>query len=426
MEQASLFTRLGFSVGTTLFDTAPGQRIVLPIRRPRAALLVIGLMALVMTVPAIQVFSDAARSWGELDGLFGLTVALFQSAWLLGWSIGLFILYCLLALLGLGRETLLLHPGAVEVRLGLPFLFLRTRLDPGRIRAPHHAIPEPGSGLAWRGPHLAFEYDGTPLQLGTNLDPAAADRLAGLIGALPAAAAGTRQPGFFLAQPHPGPVDTENAIDTVADMPVVEPVRSSNLPLSTLALIAANLVPLAGVLLFGWDLGTLMVLFWAESGIIGLYHLLKLVVVQRWLALFAGPLFLSHYGAFMAVHFLFIYELFVSQHTTLDSSLTDVGRFLLTLWPALLALMLSHGLSFFLNFIGHGEYRDKDLRTRMREPYDRIMIMHFTVIVGGGLSLLLGNPTAALVLLVALKIATDITAHRRQHAPAPRIWPNMS
>jgi len=180
-------------------------------------------------------------------------------------------------------------------------------------------------------------------------------------------------------------------------------------------LVAANLVPVAGVLLFDWDLGKLMVLFWAESGIIGLYNLLKMAVVQRWGVLFTGPLFVGHFGAFMAVHFLFIYQLFVAHDAGPDSSLTDVGRYLLSLWPALLALLISHGLSFFYNFLGRGEYRKKGIRDQMAEPYGRIMIMHVTLLAGGGLALLLGSPTAALLLLVALKISADAMAHRRQH-----------
>ena len=38
---------------------------------------------------------------------------------------------------------------------------------------------------------------------------------------------------------------------------------------STLALIAANLVPVYGVLFWGWDLFGLMVLYWVETAIIG-------------------------------------------------------------------------------------------------------------------------------------------------------------
>ena len=54
-----------------------------------------------------------------------------------------------------------------------------------------------------------------------------------------------------------------------------------------------------------------MVLFWAESGIIGFYSLLRLCYVTGWGAIFLGPFFLVHFGGFMAVHFFFIYALFI-------------------------------------------------------------------------------------------------------------------
>ncbi len=41
-------------------------------------------------------------------------------------------------------------------------------------------------------------------------------------------------------------------------------------PVAVAALIVANLVPLAGVLLFGWDVMTILVLYWIENGIVGL------------------------------------------------------------------------------------------------------------------------------------------------------------
>jgi len=409
MEHANALARQGLGIGTGLFETARGQRIALPFRRARVAMLVIALMALVMTLPTVGAFSDAASSWGDLDGLFDLTSALFLTGWLLGWSTGLFILYALLALLCFGREMLVLRPGAVEIRFGLPFLFIRFRLDPGRISGMRHHVPEPRSGTSWRGPHLAFDYDGSHMEIGSDLGPAAAERLAGLIRALPAGPAAS-PPGYYASPPQAG---TATGQDAAGSLPA--PAQAGAAPVSTLVLVAANLVPVAGVLLFGWDLGKLMVLFWAESGIIGLYNLLRMAVVQRWAVLFTGPFFIGHFGAFMAVHFLFVYELFVARSTGADSSLAEVVRFLFPLWPALLALLLSHGLSFFYNFLGRGEYRGKGIREQMAEPYGRVMIMHVTVIIGGGLSLMLGSPDAALLLLVALKVTADITAHRKQH-----------
>ena len=51
--------------------------------------------------------------------------------------------------------------------------------------------------------------------------------------------------------------------------------------LSGLALIGANLVPLAGVLFLGWDLASVIVLFWAESAVIGFYTALKMAIVGK-------------------------------------------------------------------------------------------------------------------------------------------------
>ena len=44
---------------------------------------------------------------------------------------------------------------------------------------------------------------------------------------------------------------------------------------------------------------------------IGVYALLKMAVISRWGVVVMGPLFLGHYGAFMAIHFMAVYYLFV-------------------------------------------------------------------------------------------------------------------
>lgn len=70
-------------------------------------------------------------------------------------------------------------------------------------------------------------------------------------------------------------------------------------------------MPLARVLLLGWDIGAIMLLSWAKSAIVGVFNLLKLAVIGRWTVLFYGPFFVGHYGAFMAVHLLWVYTLFL-------------------------------------------------------------------------------------------------------------------
>jgi len=69
-----------------------------------------------------------------------------------------------------------------------------------------------------------------------------------------------------------------------------------------------------------------------------------------------------------------------------------------------LALAVSHTISFFVNYIGKGEYRQTSLQRLMVQPYTRVIILHITVLIGGFLVMLLGSPVVGLILLIALKL----------------------
>ena len=49
---------------------------------------------------------------------------------------------------------------------------------------------------------------------------------------------------------------------------------------SAILLIVANVIPLVGVLLFGWSLWTILVLYWVENGIVGFWNVPKLLLAQ--------------------------------------------------------------------------------------------------------------------------------------------------
>jgi hypothetical protein len=91
----------------------------------------------------------------------------------------------------------------------------------------------------------------------------------------------------------------------------------SNVPL--LALVAANAVPVVGVLFFGWDGFYLVLLYWAENVIIGFYNVLKMACAKapsprkHLDKLFAIPFFIFHYGAFCGVHGVFILAMFKKE-----------------------------------------------------------------------------------------------------------------
>lgn len=189
---------------------------------------------------------------------------------------------------------------------------------------------------------------------------------------------------------------------------------ASRYSLSVWALIAANLIPVAGVLFAGWETWQLLLLFWAESAVIGLFNILKMLRIGGLRALFLAMFFTVHYGGFMAGHLLFIYSLFGSQDGAAPSLTPLLGDFL-DMAPALMAFLISHGISFFRNFLGAEEYRDRSLNRQMAAPYKRIILMHVSIIFGGFLAESLDSALPALLLLIALKLAVDLWAHRKSH-----------
>jgi len=121
---------------------------------------------------------------------------------------------------------------------------------------------------------------------------------------------------------------------------------------SAIALVVANAIPLIGVVLFGWSLWTILVLYWVENGIVGFWTIPKILlaqgspfgglvglassrfgqlsdrrpgalglaaaevaagaagtVVNGWLRVPLALFFLVHYGIFWVVHGLFVFSL---------------------------------------------------------------------------------------------------------------------
>ncbi|MBI3053556.1 MAG: hypothetical protein HYY77_05850, partial [Betaproteobacteria bacterium] len=260
---------------------------------------------------------------------------------------------------------------------------------------------------------IRFDYGNGSCGLGDSMPRADAEKLIATIrSAAPATIIMPAEPARRDAA-----VPPQSAVP--ANLPAPQPLALTS-P-SALALLAANLVPLAGVLLGQWKLGDVMVLFWSESAIIGFYAALKMAVAGKWAALFAVPFFVGHFGGFMAVHFMFVYGLFLDGFTGggpepgVQAALT--GLFM-PLWPALAALFASHGVSFAVNFLGQREYAGATVQNLMAAPYKRIIVMHLTIIFGGALAMLLKTPAPALALLILLKIAADLRAHTREHAAA--------
>lgn len=231
-------------------------------------------------------------------------------------------------------------------------------------------------------------------------------------------------------------------------------------PWAVAALVAVNLIPLAGVLVLGWRLSDLMTLYWLENGIIGAFTLLKILtsrvptdgeasagrtrlvpLAHRLGALGTALFFCVHYGIFWIVHGVFVQVLFGSGSGPFGSPWSGPGPGLPRGLPggapgfgepfdpvmgavgggfavAVLSLVVSHGTSYVVNFLGRGEDRSLSPLALMQQPYGRVVVLHVTIIGGGFLAMFLGQPLFSLVLLVALKIGVDLRAHLQEHAVA--------
>jgi len=206
---------------------------------------------------------------------------------------------------------------------------------------------------------------------------------------------------------------------------------------SVVALVAANLFPLFGVLFQAWKVFPVVLLFWLENVIVGVFFILRLLAAQPSgdvgsgvagqvpgcaAKLFMVPFFAFHYGMFTMVHGVFVFALFgreMGQFGGFPSAALvwdAVGKYHLI--PAVVALALSHGFSYAWNYLGKGEFRRVAVPGLMAGPYARVVVLHVALIGGGFLVMALKSPLGGLVLLLALKVGLDVVAHVREHSKA--------
>ena len=185
---------------------------------------------------------------------------------------------------------------------------------------------------------------------------------------------------------------------------------------SAIALILANAVPIFGVMFFGWDAASILVLYWLESIVIGLLNIVKVLT--------AGGLKKLGGNLFLAVFFAFHYGMFTYGHGTfLDKGFgaRQIIEGLLLggplLWTAV-SFLLSHLFSMVINFYGKGEYLKATANEIMMQPYVRVFIMHIVIIFGGFLVQKIGEPYFAVILLIVIKTVIDFRAHIKEHRAA--------
>lgn len=200
------------------------------------------------------------------------------------------------------------------------------------------------------------------------------------------------------------------------------PADRPSFGLSGFFLVAANLIPLVGAIFWGWRVFDIVVLYWIENVIVGLINAVRMLLISRPNGspldvvgkVFQTAFFLVHYGIFTVVHGVFVFALLggglgsSGPKVPLDELLGKIG------W-AVLALIFSHTLSFFMNFIGKREYTKRTLQEQMMAPYPRMIALHVAIVFGAFAIQALGQPVFLLAILVVGKTLADWKLHVRSH-----------
>ncbi len=175
-------------------------------------------------------------------------------------------------------------------------------------------------------------------------------------------------------------------------------------------LLLANSIPVFGVAFLGWSVFDILILYWAESVIIGLFNILKMFKVGGIRIIGVVLFFVIHFGGFMFGHISVLSALLRVSVFQIISSLQ--------LLP-IIGLFISHGYSYLTNFIDKKEYEKTSAGTLLFAPYSRVISMHIAVMLCGFLFVISDTMTVAKsLILIVVKTWLDYNLHIRAHKKA--------
>lgn len=196
-------------------------------------------------------------------------------------------------------------------------------------------------------------------------------------------------------------------------------------------LVLSNMIPLFGVIFWQWEIYSIMMLYWAETGVIGFYQLLKILFSGHNMRFALIPFFMFHFGMFMLVHLIFIQFMFGSKfigQVLLGQPILTTGffRVLAGVLVSLIVFIISHGHSFYQNFYKwRFQITGRDVASLMIEPYKRVIIMHLTILVGGFLAFAFKAGVIGVIILVIVKTTIDLISHYNQHSKIFNMQPSV-
>jgi hypothetical protein len=195
-------------------------------------------------------------------------------------------------------------------------------------------------------------------------------------------------------------------------------LRRSDLPH-----ILANLVPLVGVLFFGWNAWWLLALYWIENAAVWVLTTAKILfstsgVETRTKCLIAA-VFAGFYGFFLFIHGVFVFAF--GQVFGERGELLEVFQHPWMAWFGVLSLVGGLAYQFVEGYLIRGEGRDRPLQAIAEHAGPRMIVLHLTLIFGGWVLLALGSPVGLVAVMVLLKTAAEVFFARLAAAAEPAV-----
>jgi protein-S-isoprenylcysteine O-methyltransferase Ste14 len=195
---------------------------------------------------------------------------------------------------------------------------------------------------------------------------------------------------------------------------------------STLALLVSNAVVIAFAYDLQWSLITLLWIYWAQSVIIGVFTVFKILDLTRFSTdgfyindqpvaptektkRFTAHFFALHYGIFHLMYFGFLagYTFFGFWTTPPLGTAAATAFFILTS----VALFFANHLYSYLHNREQERKLKRNIGSMMFLPYARIIPMQLSLVLG-----VILIDQVALILFLALKTFADVIMHVAEHA----------
>ena len=204
-----------------------------------------------------------------------------------------------------------------------------------------------------------------------------------------------------------------------------------------IALVAGNIVPLVGVLLFGWDLPSILVMYWIETAVVGLINVLKIHksltlhpvptvdgVAEQSIARGQGGgwllpvLWLIAYAAFWAIVGIVVVQIANGGFYEGASRTGWTGASASAVAWGTLSLVAGQLIAYVLDYVVGHRYLTVTALTLLRDPFVRIFVIVATIAAGGVGTAIVGSPVGFLAAMVVAKTAVEIWFTRSAPAPA--------